>query len=259
MPKYIDLRGHQTYSFHWPAEGEALLLMHGGLSQTDHWDYTVLPAVEGKFNIFTYDRTGHGYTGDREGSMHFEFQCAEAISYLEDVVKEPAHLIGHSDGAIISLMVALRRPDLVKSLVIFGGLFHFSGTLPMPEWDGHVSAEDREEYARTSPDAPHTQDEKIRKMFKIWYSEPEFTIEDVAKIKCPALVLVGDDDVISHHHTVELFEALPQGQLAVMPGTSHQANKEKPELFQQLIRDFLNDLSYPQTKMPMRRVSNRQA
>ena len=96
-------------------------------------------------------------------------------------------------------------------------------------------------------------------MFKIWYSEPEFTIDDVAKIKCPALVLVGDDDVISHHHTIELFEALPQGQLAVMPGTSHQANKEKPELFQQLIRDFLNDLSYPQTKMPMRRVSNRQA
>jgi pimeloyl-ACP methyl ester carboxylesterase len=50
-----------------------------------------------------------------------------------------------------------------------------------------------------------------------------------------------------------MFEALPQGQLAVIPGTSHQANKEKPEIFQMFIREFLKDLSYPQTKMPMRR------
>jgi hypothetical protein len=38
-----------------------------------------------------------------------------------------------------------------------------------------------------------------------------------------------------------------------MPGTSHQANKEKPEMFQMFIREFLGNLEYPQTKMPMRR------
>jgi pimeloyl-ACP methyl ester carboxylesterase len=250
---YIDLRGHQVNSYEWDNKGEALLLMHGGLSQTSHWDYTVLPAVEDKFHIFGYDRTGHGYTGDQDGSMHFDFQYKEAVAYLEDVVKEPAHLIGHSDGAIISLMVAIHRPDLVKSVVLFGGLFHFSGTLPMPDFDGNISQADRDEYAATSPDAPETQEAKIRKMFSIWYSEPTYTVSDVAKIQCPALVLVGDDDVISHHHTIEMFEALPQGQLAVIPGTSHQANKEKPEIFQLFIREFLKDLSYPQTKMPMRR------
>lgn len=250
---YIDLRGHQVHSYEWADNGEALLLMHGGLSQTSHWDYTVLPAIEDKFHIFGYDRTGHGYTGDQEGSMHFDFQYNEAVAYLEDIVKEPAHLIGHSDGAIISLMVALHRPDLVKSIVLFGGLFHFSGTLPMPEFDGKIAQSDRDEYAATSPDAPETLEAKIRKMFSIWYSEPTYTVSDVAKIQCPALVLVGDDDVISHHHTIEMFEALPQGQLAVIPGTSHQANKEKPEIFQMFIREFLNDLSYPQTKMPQRR------
>ena len=250
---YIDLRGHQVHSYEWDNKGEALLLMHGGLSQTSHWDYTVLPAIEDNFHIFGYDRTGHGYTGDQEGSMHFDFQYKEAVAYLEDVVKEPAHLIGHSDGAIISLMVALHRPDLVRSVILFGGLFHFSGTLPMPEFDGNIAQSDRDEYAATSPDAPETLEAKIRKMFSIWYSEPTYTVADVAKIQCPALVLVGDDDVISHHHTIEMFEALPQGQLAVIPGTSHQANKEKPEIFQMFIREFLKDLSYPQTKMPMRR------
>jgi pimeloyl-ACP methyl ester carboxylesterase len=256
---YIDLRGHQVFSYEWPNSGEALVLLHGGLSQTSHFEESVLPAVEGNFHIFGYDRTGHGFTGDQEGSMHYEFQCAEAIAYLEDIVQEPAHLIGHSDGSIISLMVAMRRPDLVKSVVFFGGLFHYSGQLQMPDFDGNISESDRAEYALTSPDAPETQEAKTRKMFSIWYSEPEFTVEDVAKISCPVLVLVGDDDVISHHHTIELFEALPQGQLAVIPGTSHQANKEKPEIFQMFIREFLADLSYPQTKMPQRRANNRPA
>jgi pimeloyl-ACP methyl ester carboxylesterase len=253
MGRYIDLRGHQTHIFEWPNQGEPVLLLHGGLSQTDHWDYTVLPALKGKFSAYGYDRTGHGYTGDRDGSMHFEFQYEEAVAFIEDVIKGPAHLIGHSDGAIIALMVAMRRPDLVKSVISFGGNFHYSATLPMPAWDGTVSEEDYQEYLRTSPDAPETMKEKIAKMFAIWKSEPEFTVAEIAKITSPVLVIVGDDDVISHHHSIELFEALPQGQLAVIPGTSHLAHKEKPEIFQLLIRDFLNDLSYPNTKMPMRR------
>jgi pimeloyl-ACP methyl ester carboxylesterase len=253
MPNYIDLRGHQVFSYHWPAQGDALLLLHGGLSQTNHFDSTVLPAVENDFNIYAYDRTAHGFTGDREGSMHFEYQYEEAVAYLEDVVKEPAHLIGFSDGAIIALMVAMRRPELVKSVVSFGGNFHHTGTLPLPEWDGFVSPEDREEHAATSPDAPETLDGKIAKMFAIWKSEPDFTVADIEQIKCPVLVLVGDDDVISHKHSVLMFESIPQGRLAVIPGASHQANKEKPELFQYLIKDFLSNLEYPQTKMPMRR------
>lgn len=253
MARYIDLRGHQTYIFEWPHDGESVLLLHGGLSQTDHWDYTVLPALEDKFNVYGYDRTGHGYTGDQAGSMHFEFQYQEAVAFIEDVIEAPTHLIGHSDGAIIALMVAMRRPDLVKSVISFGGNFHHEGTLPLPEWDGNVSDEDREEYERTSPDAPKTMKEKIAKMYSIWKSEPQFSVADIAQINCPVLVIVGDDDVISHHHTIELFEALPQGQLAVIPGTSHLAHKEKPAIFQLFIREFLNDLSYPITKMPIRR------
>jgi pimeloyl-ACP methyl ester carboxylesterase len=251
---YIDLRGHQVYSYQWPAQGEAVLLLHGGLSQTDSFDFTVRPALSEEFNVFGYDRTAHGRTADRDGSMHFEFQCDEAIAYLEDIVNEPAHLIGYSDGAIISLLVALKRPDLVKSIVSFGGNFHFSGTLPMPEWDGVISPLDQAEYNAISPDAPETLAAKMKKMFAIWKSEPNLTVEDLKKIKCPVLVIAGDDDVINHHHTIELYEALPQGRLAIIPAASHKAHKEQPSIFQAHIRDFLSDLSYPQTEIPIRRL-----
>lgn len=255
MGSYIDLRGHQVFSYEWPRDGEAVVLLHGGLSQTSHWDTSVLPAIEDSFHAYGYDRTGHGFTGDRTGSLHFDFQRDEAIAYLEDVVKEPSHLIGYSDGANIALMVAIKRPDLVKSVVSIAGNYDHSGIHPLPEFGGFVSPEDREEYAVTSPDAPHTLDEKIKRMNEIWKVEPTIPVSDVAAIQCPVLVMAGDDDVVRHEHTIDLFERLPLGQLAIVPGTSHGLVKEKPAIVQALIAEFLSDLSYPVTRMPYKRTN----
>jgi pimeloyl-ACP methyl ester carboxylesterase len=255
MEQYLDVDGHQVYSYEWDNNGEAVVLLHGGLSQTSHWDSSILPAVEDDFHVFAYDRTGHGFTGDQAKSFHYQHQTDEAISYLKQVVKEPAHLIGYSDGGIISLMVAMQQPALVRSIITLGANFHPSGIYRLDEFDGVVSAENQEEYNRTSPDAPETLAKKIQKMIEIQKSEPNLTTEDLAKIQCPVLVMAGDDDVIKHNHTAELFESIPLGQLAVVPATSHKFIKERPALAQLIIREFLEDLSYPVTKMPMRRTN----
>ena len=255
MPKYIELNKHQVFAYEWDNNGEAVVLLHGGLSQTSHWDSYILPAIEDDFHPFAYDRTAHGFTGDRAGSLHFDYQTDEAIAYLETVVNEPAHLIGFSDGAIIALMVAIKRPELVKSIISIGGNYHFSGTLPLPDFNGMISPEDQEEYNQTSPDAPHTLIEKTERMLQIWKSEPHIDKADIAQIQCPVLVLAGDDDAINHHHTVELFETLPLGQLAIVPGASHIVMKDKPGITQALIAEFLEDLSFPVTRMPMRRTN----
>ena len=255
MPEYVNLRGHQVYNYEWDHEGEAVVLLHGGLSKTSSWDYLMVPPLEDEFHIFAYDRTGHGFTGDQIGSLHFEFQCKEAIAYLEDVVKEPAHLIGYSDGGIIALMVAIKRPELVKSIVAIGANYHYSA--PLKDFlEAKVSEEDQAEYNLISPDAPHTLLEKVKRMNTIWTTEPEISLSEIASIQCPVLVLAGDDDVIAHDHTISLYEALPLGQLAIIPGTSHGLVKEKPALLIAVIMQFLEDLSYPITRDPIRRTNN---
>jgi len=256
MPEYREVGGHQLYCYEWDNNGEALVLLHGGLSQTSHWDQQVLPAVEDQFHVFGYDRTAHGFTGDRAGSLHFDYQVKEAIDYLETVVKEPAHLIGYSDGGIIAILVAIARPELVRSVVTLGANFHHSGTLPLPDFDGVVSPEDQAEYNLISPDAPHTLLEKIKRMNEIWKTEPDISLSEIASIQCPVLIMAGDDDVIAHDHTISLYEALPLGQLAIIPGTSHGLVKEKPSLVIAVIVQFLEDLSYPITRQPIRRTNN---
>ena len=255
MPEYINLRDHQVYNYEWDHDGEAVVLLHGGLSKTSSWDYLMVPPLEDEFHVFAYDRTGHGFTGDQPGSLHFEFQCQEAIAYLEDVVKEPAHLIGYSDGGIIALMVAIKRPELVKSIVAFGANYHYSA--PLSDFDeANVSEEDQAEYNLISPDAPHTLLEKTIRMNEIWKTEPNISLSEIASIQCPVLVMAGDDDVIAHDHTISLYEALPLGQLAIIPGTSHGLVKEKPALLIAVMMQFLEDLSYPITRDPIRRTNN---
>jgi hypothetical protein len=69
------------------------------------------------------------------------------------------------------------------------------------------------------------------------------------------LVLVGDDDAIELSHACALFEALPAGQLAVVPATSRGAPVEKPADVSRLITDFLASDPTPNTIMPSRRPS----
>ena len=61
----------------------------------------------------------------RRGSDHLRADGSDTIAFLERVVDGPAYLLGHSDGAIVALLAALERPDLV--LVFSAGVFHHDG------------------------------------------------------------------------------------------------------------------------------------
>jgi pimeloyl-ACP methyl ester carboxylesterase len=85
-------------------------------------------------------------------------------------------------------------------------------------------------------------------------TEPTLTTDDLRTINVPALVIAGDDDLIDHHHTVDLFEALPDARLAIVPGASHVVVLEKAAAVGALIAEFLADPSPPTTMLPVRRA-----
>lgn len=79
--------------------------------------------------------------------------AADTIAFLETVVGGPAFLLGYSDGAIVALLTAMRRPDLVRRLVFAAAVFHRDG------WADGVLDNDaappeflRDSYAEISPD-----------------------------------------------------------------------------------------------------------
>jgi len=84
--------------------------------------------------------------------------------------------------------------------------------------------------------------EKIGKMAAV---EPNLQASDLAKVTQRALVMFSDDDLVTLTHTVEMYDALPNAELAVVPGTSHFLTQEKPHLVNAILLDFLTNDPVP--------------
>jgi pimeloyl-ACP methyl ester carboxylesterase len=255
MGEYVQLGEVKTW-YEVAGQGDALVLLHGGMSDSTAWGMQV-PAFAEAYGVFTPDRRAHGKTPDVEGPLTYDDMAADTAAFLESVVGGPAHLVGWSDGGIVALLVALRHPDLVRRQVLIGANFHHEGLLDAFHLGDDPDADDvalfKGMYEANAVDPAHWPT-FFHKSERMWREEPTMTVDDIRRIEVPTLVLVGDDDAIEYDHTVELFEALPAGQLAVVPGTSHVLMLEKPALVNQLVLEFLAETDPPGTFMPFRRA-----
>ena len=255
MGERIEINGHPTWiEQRGNPGGQATLILHGGLSDSD----MLLDALEdalGELRLVAFDRRGHGYTADTDAPFHYDDMATEAISVLEQVVGGPAHLVGWSDGGIVALLVALRRPDLVDRLVLIGANFHHDGAMPVElEPDSPVAAALGQAYADRSPDGADHFGVVVEKFVAMSTAEPTLTTEDLRQVIAPTLVLVGDDDLIRLDHTCALYESLPAGQLCVVPCASHILPLEQPEQTAHAVLSFLAADQPPETLMPLRRA-----
>jgi pimeloyl-ACP methyl ester carboxylesterase len=112
-------------------------------------------------------------------------------------------------------------------------------------------------YGERSPDGPEHFEIVLGKGLALFEAEPTLTTDDIAGITQPTLVMVGDDDLIPLAHTCSLYEALPRGQLAVVPRASHALPLEQPDLVARLIMDFLAATDPPETLIPVHRAPRR--
>lgn len=99
------------------SSGLPLVLVHGSWGDHHNWD-AVVPLLARSFRVLTYDRRGHS-PSERlpgQGSIHEDVVDLEAL--LQHLGLVPAHIAGNSFGASIVLKLAVKRPDLFRSLII---------------------------------------------------------------------------------------------------------------------------------------------
>ena len=250
-----DIDGHPTWVEDRGGRGAPLLLLHGGLSNSDALLDSIGPGLSDQYRVIAFDRRGHGYTADTEAEFHYDDMARETVRVIEQVSGFPAHLVGWSDGGIIALLVALARPELVAKLVVIGANYHVDGIAPVEMDPGTPALQELgRSYAERSPDGPAHFEEVVRKYLRLMSSEPTLTTADVARIQQPVLVVAGDDDLVTLPHTISLYQALPNGQLAVVPGASHGLPLEQPAMVSSIILQFLAAEGPPRTLMPIRRA-----
>ena len=245
VPLWYDDRGR----------GDPLVLLHPGGAGVDSRALAPnLEALSRLFRTYAPEQRAHGHTPDVGGPISYDVMAGDTIAFIDLVVGRPVYLFGCSDGAVVALTVALHRPDLVRRLVLAAGVFHHDG------WEEGVLAGEppeflRHSYAEVSPDGAGHYDAVVAKLAAMHESEPTLTPADLGKVTCRTLVMIGDDDEVRLEHAAQMYRSLPQGELAVVPGTSHGLLVEKPDLCNLLIADFLTK-DPVETFAPIRRAGS---
>jgi pimeloyl-ACP methyl ester carboxylesterase len=233
-----------------------VVLLHGGMSGAHTWSSQIEPLSQ-RYRVLVPEQQGHSHTPDLNEPLTYQAMASDTAEFLETVVGRKAHLVGHSDGGILGLFIALQRPDLLDRAVVIGANYHKDGlfcpTLPNASPEGDEFATARNRYGELSAEGPEHWPVIFAKTQQMWLTEPTLSLSDIARITAPVLVMVGDDDVIAHSHSLELYEALAEGQMAMIPGTSHGVKKEKPEIVNRFILDFLGEDVMPSTLKSVRR------
>jgi pimeloyl-ACP methyl ester carboxylesterase len=230
-----------------------LVLLHGGGDTIETSFGHVLPEFARDRQVIAFEQQGYGHTADiADRPFSFEQSADDTAALLEYLHVDQADVFGFSNGGTIALLVTIRHPRMVRKLVIASGFFSRDGGDPA-FWNGfaHAQLQDmpkelRDAYLAVAPHPENLQmffDKSVQRMrdFK------DIPTDTIRGIRAPALVIVGDADVVRPEHAVEEFRLLPHARLAILPDTDHMTLMSRSQWLVPMVDDFL-DAPMPRTQ-----------
>jgi pimeloyl-ACP methyl ester carboxylesterase len=232
---YAEVNGlNMYYEIH--GTGQPLVVLHGAYMTIDAMG-EVVPSLAETRQVIAVELQGHGRTADLDRPITYEQMADDTVALLRHLGIEQVDVFGYSMGGGVALQVAIRHPEVVRKLVVASASYTSDGMHPellemipsiTPEFFAGSPIE--EEYLRTAP-KPDDFPNLVAKLKRLDMEPFTWPPEDIRGIAAPTLLIIGDSDIISLEHAVELFgllggvmgdlAGLPKSQLAVLPGTTH--------------------------------------
>ncbi|MGW7610523.1 alpha/beta fold hydrolase [Streptomyces sp. NPDC054766] len=126
MKDHVIASGLRTY-YEAQGTGDPLGMLHGGFATVDVFGGGFTPLIAERYRVHSPERRGYGRMPDVEGPITYEIMAYDTIAFIEAPGIGPAHVVGRSDGADVGLIGAMRRPDLVRQLVLIGTAVNITG------------------------------------------------------------------------------------------------------------------------------------
>jgi len=246
---YAAINGLRLY-YEVHGGGRPLVLLHGGLLTFDRTFGPVLPDLAKSHQVIGIELQGHGHTADSGREMTLENLAADVAALLSHLGIGQADFFGFSLGGMVALELATRYPDRAGRLVL-GSIpsrldgYH-PGTRPgaaEPDWDRLPTAADGQlmeaDYRRVAPDPDHFQQD-LAKTAGLVADFQGWSPEQLAAVRSPALLIIGDNDFVRIEHAAEMLTMMPNAQLAVLPGTRHMEVIQRADQLLALVLPFLD-------------------
>ena len=244
MEGYVDHDGARIW-YGTAGRGEPVVLLHGGMESSLSWGNQVPALVKTHHKVILIDSRGHGRSTLGPYPLSYEIMHSDVVAVMDTLHLKKVSFVGWSDGAIISLIMAMKNPERVNSVYAFGANMNtdaiVSGAFTSPILS-EVSARLAKDYARISPtpDEFGTLHQALETMQK---KEPNYTTKELAAIKVAKIAIAdGDhDEFITRAHTDYLAVTIPGAKLIVLPNVSHFAPWQDPTTFNNSIIRFLDN------------------
>jgi len=260
----VAVPGSSLY-YETAGNGRPLILLHGGSLDRRMWDDQFY-ALAQSHRVIRYDARGHG----RSGSVTSPFDGSEDLRALMEALRVGrATLVGSSLGGATAIDFALAYPERVDRLVLVGsGLSGYRWPPESRDVPWRVAARAaaargdtvgiarswlQSEYfaaARELPALAARLDTLLAENVELWKSRLRMGNQDTVfsgqalgrldRIRAPALIVVGSRDVVDIHRIADTLQAyLPQARTVVVDRAGHVPNMERPSLFLEVLRNFL--------------------
>ena len=213
--------------------GPPLLLVHGNGGSIG-WLAAQIEFFKKTHRVIVMDSRDQGRSSDSAAPLTYEKMTDDLAALLDHLQTGPVDVVGWSDGGIEALLMGLRHPGKVRKLVAMAA--NLNPEAIYPETDKLV----KDMLAAIPPEAQNTPEGRRElKVTSLMLTEPHIDLTQLKAITAPTLILSGDHDLIRLDHTVAIYEALPNAQLAVFPHSTHLVPFDDPQLFNSTIERFL--------------------
>lgn len=252
------------------AGSETVVFAHGLLWSGRMFDAQVA-SLRGRFRCVTFDFRGQGLSEATAGGYDMDTLADDAAGLIGALGCAPCHFVGLSMGGFVGMRLAARRPELIRSLVLMetsadaepaesGPKYRMLGRvvrvlgrmgmrLVMPRvmriMFGRKFLEDpsREADRRLWKERGMENDPVgvVRALGGVIDRQPVY--DELPRIACPTLVMVGDQDVATVPAKAErIHAAIPGSRLVVIPGAGHTSSAEEPEFVNAALAQFLSTI-----------------
>jgi pimeloyl-ACP methyl ester carboxylesterase len=242
---YAPVNGLQLYyEVHGTVATRPLITIHPWLGLAG-----VFPSLVRNRQLIAVELQGHGRTADVDRPMTVEQHAEDIAALMEHLRIKQADFFGESFGGSVAVQLAIRHPQLVRRVAVYGAILGKLEEVVPPEsladffslTPDHRSIQmEREAYERVAPD-PSRWPTLFAKT-----TRPEawkgFSRDELKSIQAPVLIAAGDHDVLvpGVEHHLEVSRLIPNAQLAVIPDAGHFVLYEDPEKLLSVVANFLD-------------------
>lgn len=224
-------------------EGEPVLLLHGGLANSDYMSGLARALLAAHYQVIVVDSRGHGRSSPGKTPIGYDRMADDAVAVLSHLKIGRAAVVGWSDGGIQGIDLALRHPDRVTRVFSFAPNITTDGVdtsaTDNPTVQSYI-ARAKQEYRHLSP-SPGRFGKFEASIEHMWSDQPNWSDEQVAGITTPIWIVDGDHDEMIHlPHIQHIAHVIPQAGLLILPNLSHFAFLQNPRLFSETVINFLN-------------------